>query len=446
MIRVRFAPSPTGLLHVGNIRIAILNYLFAKKNSGRFILRIDDTDLERATKESENSILEDLKWLKIQWDEFYRQSANFEKYKIAIDHLRKNDRIYPCYETKEELSLKRKIQISAGIPPIYDRASLKLSAEERKKFENDGVQPYWRFKLDDTQLMEWNDLVHGKISVPLSSVSDPILAKPDGSFVYTFASVVDDINMGITHIIRGDDHITNTAVQMDIFKALSRQLPEFAHVPLLSAYDGQDVSKRAESSLSITNMRDAGIEPWAIWCVLATLGTSNNANHRVDFETLLAEFSFGKMSLSSPKFNLEEVKRLTRAIISEKSFDEVRDRLAELNLKNISAEFWEAVKENLNSIEEIGFWENILFNEINSIKEDEVFVNQMLETLKDPIDFDQWIKDLKQISARKGKDLFHPIRVVLTGLEDGPELVKIARLLGYNRIKSRIENNLKAAK
>ncbi|MDR0968819.1 MAG: glutamate--tRNA ligase, partial [Holosporaceae bacterium] len=429
---------------VGNVRIAILNYLFAKKNGGKFILRIDDTDLERSTKKSEELILKDLEWLEIRWDEFYRQSERIEKYAEAIDRLKKSGRVYPCYETKEQLSLKRKIQASMGVPPVYDREALKLSYDERQKLESGGIKPHWRFKLDDERVIEWDDLVHGKISIPLDSISDPVLIKPDGSFVYTFASVVDDVNLGITHIIRGNDHITNTAAQIDIFKALCGEFPKFGHVPLLSSFDGEDVSKRSNSPLSVVNMRNDGIEPRAIRNVLATLGTSNNASHLDDIKSLIEKFSFEKMSLSSPKFNPSEVKSLTQKIIAEKTFDEAKPELEKLNLKNISVEFWDAIKNNLHSIKEAAFWDDILFNKINVIKEDEKFVGQMLETLKNPVDFDLWISDLKQISGKKGRDLFHPIRVALTGLENGPELAKIVGLMGYDRIKSRVENNLKA--
>jgi glutamyl-tRNA synthetase len=432
------------LLHVGNVRIAILNYLFAKKNKGKFILRLDDTDQERSTKESENFILEDLKWLGIQWDEFYRQSENISKYEIAANRLKSCGRIYPCYETKEELSLKRKIQSTKMAPPIYDRAALSLTEQEAKKMEAAGRKPYWRFRLNDTQVMEWTDLVHGKISIPLSSISDPILIKPDGSFVYTLASVVDDIDMRITHIIRGDDHITNTAVQMDIFQAIFGKYPAFAHVPLLSSIDGIDVSKRYRSPLSIVNMRNDGVEPRALWCILATHGTANNKDPADNLETLMKKLSFEKMSLSSPKFNPEEIKLLTKKIIAEKSFDDVKADLEKLKLKNISQKFWDTIKGNLYSIKDVVFWEEILFDKIDIIKEDENFVNQMLKTLQNPMDFEQWIKDLSQISGRRGKNLFHPIRIVLTGLNNGPELIKVVGLLGYDGVKLRIENNLKA--
>ena len=439
-IRVRFAPSPTGLLHVGNIRIAILNYIFTRKNGGKFVLRIDDTDVLRSTKESEQLILQDLQWLGIKWDEFYKQSNHFSKYDEAINYLKKIGRVYACYETKDELSLKRKIQASRGVPPVYDRAALELTADQIKKLEDDGVKPYWRFKLNEQDTVSWNDLVHGQISIPLNSISDPILIKPDGSYVYTFASVVDDVNIGITHIIRGDDHITNTAAQIDMFKTLSQNIPEFAHVPLLSALDGQDVSKRTGSPLSIVNMRNDGIEPDAIWNVLANLGTSNNVNYQDSFEQLVDKFSFDKMSLASPKFNIEDVKLLTKKIVSCKTFDEVKDSFGDLEY--FSEYFWDAIKGNINSLKEVRYWYDVCFKDIQLIKEDSDFVQLMLDKLHS--DFSTWISDLKQASGRKGRDLFHPIRVVLTGLDKGPELEKIFHLLGYERLKHRIEQNLKA--
>jgi glutamyl-tRNA synthetase len=423
-----------------------VNYLFAKKNGGKFILRIDDTDLERSTKEFENELFRDLEWLGIKADELYRQSDNHAPYSSAMDRLKKIGRVYACYETKEELSLKRKIQTSSGNSPVYDRAALRLSPEAKEKLEQEGLKPHWRFRLNDEDCMEWNDLLHGKISIPLNTVSDPILMKPDGSFVYTFASVVDDVNMGITHVIRGDDHVTNTAVQMDIFSALSGEMPNFAHIPLLSSADGEELSKRTGASLSISCMRDSGVDPGAILNVLATLGTANNVNHRDKLEDLVEHFSFEKMSLSAPKFNLEDVKTLTKKIISEKTFGEVKGELQELNLENISEEFWDAIKENLSSVKESAFWHHILFNEINMLKEDENFVKQMLQTLTSPLNFDEWISSLKQVSARKGRDLFHPIRIVLTGLEDGPELRRIVNLLGYERLKERIKRNLESAR
>ncbi len=439
-VKVRFAPSPTGLLHVGNVRIAILNYLFVKNQGGRFVLRIDDTDRERSTIESENLILEDLKWLGFKWDEFYKQSNHFQKYDEALEYLKSIGRVYPCYETKDELSLKRKIQSSQGIPPVYDRASLHLSDEAKADLEKRGIQKYWRFRLNETETVEWSDLVHGKISIPLNSVSDPIIIKPDGSYVYTFASVVDDINIGITHIIRGDDHITNTAAQIDMFRAISGKVPQFAHVPLLSSIDGQDVSKRTSSSLSMVNLRNAGMEPRAIINILSSLGTSNNIDYKNSFEDLIKEFSFEKMSLSSPKFNVRDVKLLTKKIISEKSFEEVKNKVSQ----EISAEFWETIKGNIYTLNEIDFWYRILCEDIPRCTEniDKSYLHQMLEALCSATDFDSWISGLKKISRKKGRDLFHPIRVILTNQERGPELRKIFDLLGYEKVKKRIEENI----
>lgn len=439
-VKVRFAPSPTGLLHVGNIRIAVLNYLFAKNKGGKFVLRIDDTDKERSTIESENLILEDLKWLGFKWDEFYKQSNHLSKYNEALEYLKSIGRVYPCYETKDELSLKRKIQTSQGIPPVYDRASLQLSDKEKIDLEKKGVKKYWRFKLNNTEIVEWSDLVHGKISIPLNSVSDPIMIKPDGSYVYAFASVVDDINIGITHVIRGDDHITNTAAQIDMFRAISGNAPQFAHVPLLSSIDGQDVSKRTSSSLSMVNLRNAGMEPQAIINVLSSLGTSNNIDYRNLVEDLIKEFSFEKMSLSSPKFNIRDVELLTKKIIAEKSFDEVKLKIS----NKISEEFWETIKGNINTLKEVDFWYEIFYKDIPPCieKVDKSYLRQMLESLSSEIDFDTWISQLKKISGRKGRDLFHPIRMILTNQEKGPELRKIFELLGYEKVKKRIEENL----
>ena len=439
-VKVRFAPSPTGLLHVGNVRIAILNYLFVKNQGGKFVLRIDDTDKERSTIESENLILEDLRWLGFEWDEFYKQSNHFSKYDEALEYLKSIGRVYPCYETKDELSLKRKIQASQGIPPVYDRASLQLSDEEKANLEKKCIRKYWRFKLNNTETVEWDDLVHGKISIPLNSVSDPIIIKPDGSYVYTFASVVDDINIGITHIIRGDDHITNTAAQIDMFRAISGNAPQFAHVPLLSSIDGQDVSKRTSSSLSMVNLRNAGMEPRAIINVLSSLGTSNNIDHKNSIEDLIKEFSFEKMSLSSPKFNVRDVELLTKKIISEKSFDEIKSKIS----KGISEEFWETIKGNINTLKEVDFWYGIFYEDIPPCVEgiDKNYLDQMLKNLSPGVDFDTWVSQLKKVSGKKGRDLFHPIRMVLTNQEKGPELRKIFDLLGYEKVKKRIEENI----
>ena len=448
-IRVRFAPSPTGLLHAGNVRVALFNYLFVRKFGGKFILRIDDTDQERSTKESEALILEDLAWLGIKYDEFYRQSERINKYAEIFERLKAEGRVYPCYETKEELALKRKTQTMSGIPPVYDRGALKLTDEQRKKLEESGMKPYWRFKLDDSTTAEWNDLVHGEIRIPLNTVSDPVVVKPDGGFVYTFASVVDDADLGITHIIRGDDHVTNTAVQIDIFKAIcSGSYPSFAHLPLMSSMDGQEVSKRTGSALSVVNMRGDGIFPEALINLLANLGTANNIDYRDTFESLIKKFDFKKMSLASPKFNIEDVRIINKKILVEKKFDEVKTKL-QASLKNFADDkkmhaLWDTVKGNINKLSEVSFWDDVFHGKIkiSSEKLDDTFLKQMLDTLSNSVDFDQWVSKLKEISGKKGRELFHPIRIALTDLENGPELKKIVQFLGRDAIKERIKKHM----
>lgn len=478
-VRVRFAPSPTGLLHVGNVRVALINYLFVRKCGGKFVLRIDDSDKERSTKESEQQILADIDWLGLKYDEFYRQSERLEKYLEAFEKLRAADRVYPCYETKEELALKRKTQTMSGIPPVYDRSSLKLTDTQRKQKESEGARPYWRFKLNDKESAEWNDLIHGHISIPLNTVSDPVIIRPDGGFMYTFASVVDDADLGITHIIRGDDHVTNTSVQIDLFRALSKadsktdekeSIPEFAHMPLMSALDGQEISKRTGSPLSIVNMKNDGILPEAIIDVLANLGTSNNVDPRDTLETLINKFDFKKMSLASPRFNLDDVRLINKKILAEKAFKDVKEEIKKIlqtkpefqcegtqqnhndccSCSKIS-DLWDTVKENVNKISDISLWYDVLCSQNQKIKaemeqSDMAMLQQMSQTLQKNedgnVDFDAWIKNLKKVSGKKGRDIFHPMRIALTGLENGPELRKITQFLGYDEIKRRILNQL----
>lgn len=462
-IKVRFAPSPTGLLHVGNLKIALLNYIFAKKVGAKFVLRIDDTDSERSTKESEEQILKDLAWIGIKYDEFFRQSERVSKYHNAFEKLREQGRVYPCFETKEELALKRKTQTMNGVPPVYDRAALQLTDIQRKKLEESGVKPYWRFKLNETNTVEWKDLVHGEIHIPLNTISDPVIVKPDGNFIYTFASVVDDADIGITHIIRGDDHITNTAAQIDIFEAICGKKPEFAHIPLMSSIDGQEVSKRTGSPLSVVNMRNDGILPEAVVDVLVNLGTSENIDYHDTMESLIKKFSFEKMSLASPKFNIEDIRVVNRKILAEKTFEEVKNKVLSafgemMNDNHVSLEkLWDLVKGNINKVSDVVFWYDVLCGTKNEKKEeneekiDKKFLQQMLESIPisstsdDLLNFDAWIAKLKEISGKKGRELFHPIRTVLTGLENGPELRKIVSFLGrtavLKKINSCIENS-----
>lgn len=445
-IKVRFAPSPTGLLHVGNVRIALFNYFFAKKFKGRFVLRMDDTDVERSTKESEKLILEDLAWIGIKYDEFYRQSERIEKYRAFFERLKAEGYVYPCYETKEELTLKRKAQLMSGTPPVYDRAALKLTNARKQELEDSGIKPYWRFKLDDAAIVEWNDLIRGEIRIPLNSLSDPVIVKADGNFVYTFASVVDDADIGITHIIRGDDHVTNTAVQIDIFKAISNICPKFAHIPLLSSINGEEISKRIGSLLSIANIRANGIFPEALINVLAALGTSSDAHPYDTMEALIEKFNFEKISLVSPKFNIEDVRIINRKVLARKTFEEAKPSLHRiLNITDDKMRaLWDMLKENISEISEISFWNDVFQGKAKASSEkiDNTFLKQMIDLLPSDANFDQWVKNLKEASGKSGRDLFHPMRIVLTDLEKGPELKKIVRYLGYDAIKEKIKRHM----
>lgn len=442
--KVRFAPSPTGYLHVGNIRIALINYLFAQKNNGVFVLRIDNTDLERSTKEFEENILSDLKWLGLNWDEFYKQSNNIFRYDQTMEYLKSIGRIYECYETKEELALKRKIEASKGIPPVYDRAALKLTNDEKLELQKKGIKPYWRFKLNESETVLWNDLIHGEISVPLSSISDPILIKPDGGYTYTFASVVDDIDMEISTIIRGDDHITNTAVQIDMFNAIRGYAPDFAHVPLMSSLDGQDVSKRTNSPFSIINMRKSGIYPEAILNVLASIGTPNPVVCD-SLQKLVSKLNLSKMSLSAVKFNLEDVKALNKKILSNKSFSDVESDIRNLGI-DISEEIWEISKHNLNNVEDIKYFKDMIdgkfLSEAKLTSEDKEFLNKILSLIDADFNYENWISEIKKQTMKKGRSLFHPIRIALTGLDTGPELHSVCDFLGPEEIKNRIKKML----
>ncbi|NJM93150.1 MAG: glutamate--tRNA ligase, partial [Rhodospirillaceae bacterium] len=332
-VRVRFAPSPTGRLHVGNIYIALHNWLFARKAGGEFLLRLDDTDRERSTEDFANGIKADLEWLGLSWNLFDRQSVRLAIYDAAADKLRANGRLYPCYESAEELSLKRKVQLSQGKPPIYDRAALKLTDADRARLETQGVKPHWRFKLEPRDV-RWDDLVRGPQHVDETSQSDPVLVRENGSYLYTFTSVVDDIAFGITQVIRGNDHVTNTATQIQIFEALGATAPAFAHLPLLVDAAGEGLSKRL-GSLSIGQMRDDGLEPMAINAYLARIGTGDPVAPARALADLLPDHDLGKFGKSSPRFDPEELKHLNARLLHHLPFEEARKHLAAIGLGDV---------------------------------------------------------------------------------------------------------------
>ncbi|HEY8190261.1 MAG TPA: glutamate--tRNA ligase, partial [Micavibrio sp.] len=321
-VRVRFAPSPTGYLHAGNVRAAVVTWLFAKKHNGHFLLRIDDTDLERSKAEYEADIEQSLLWLGLVWDEKARQRDRLNRYAEVIDKLKEAGRLYACYETPEELALKRKTQLSQGLPPLYDRAALALSDEQKRKFESEGRRPHWRFKLNEGAI-EWNDLIRGSVKFDSKDISDPVLIREDGSPLYHLCSVIDDIDHEITHVIRGEDHVSNTAMHIQMFEAIGRKPPNFAHLPLISDAEGGKLSKRL-GSLSMRDLREVErLEPMAINSLMARLGSADPIEPFTNIDELAESFDLSKFARSTPKFDVEELMRLNAKILHQMPFDAV---------------------------------------------------------------------------------------------------------------------------
>ena len=440
---VRFAPSPTGRLHVGNVRTALINWLFAKGQQGKFILRIDDTDTERSTQEYEDGIRTDLTWLGLVWDNSFSQSKRFAEYDAAADKLREMGLLYPCYETADELDRKRKIALSRGRPPVYDRAALELSDEDKAKLEAEGRTPHWRFKLSGGRV-EWTDLVRGDQSIDTSSLSDPILIREDGSYLYPLPSVVDDIEAKITHVVRGEDHVTNSGAQIEIFKALGGTAPDMAHTPLLIGADGQGLSKRL-GSLSMGELRAQGYEPMAVSSLLAKIGTSDNVEARETLDQLVAEFDFGKIGRAPARFDEAELLSLNAAILHGLPFEAVKDRLADVDPRAADEAFWTVVRENCSLLPDVAAWVETVFGEITPLvdAEDKDFVATAATLLPEGDltgeSWSQWANAVKAETGRKGRGLFMTLRKALTGQEHGPDMGALLPLIGRDRALRRLQ-------
>ena len=441
---VRFAPSPTGRLHVGNVRTALINWLFAKGQQGKFILRIDDTDTERSTQEYEDGIRTDLAWLGLTWDDSFSQSDRFAEYDAAADKLREMGLLYPCYETADELDRKRKIALSRGRPPVYDRAALALSDDDKAKLEAEGRSPHWRFKLSGERI-EWNDLVRGPQSIDTSSLSDPILIREDGSYLYTLPSVVDDIEAKITHVVRGEDHVTNSGAQIEIFKALGGTAPDMAHTPLLIGADGQGLSKRL-GSLSMGELRAQGYEPMAVCSLLAKIGTSDNVEARESLDQLVAEFDFGKIGRAPARFDEAELLSLNAAILHGLPFEAVKDRLAAVDPRAADETFWSVVRENCSLLPEVAGWVETVFGDVTSLvdAEDKEFIATAAKLLPEGEltgdSWSAWANAVKAETGRKGRGLFMPLRKALTGQEHGPDMSALLPLIGRERAMARLQS------
>lgn len=442
-VKVRFAPSPTGKLHVGNVRTALVNWLFAKGQGGQFVLRIDDTDLARSTAEYERGIEQDLTWLGLVWDERHNQSQRFDRYRAAAERLKAAGRLYPCYETAEELDRRRKVQLSRGQPPIYDRAALQLNEVQREAYEAEGRRPHWRFKLDGKRV-HWVDLARGSAEVDTASMSDPVLIREDGLFLYTLPSVVDDLDMGITHVIRGEDHVTNTGAQIEIFEALialgwTGRLPGFAHMPLLVGADGQALSKRL-GSLSISEMRDQGYEPIAITSHLGKIGTSDALEIAPSMAALGQGFSFDKMGRSPARYDTADLDRLNAQALHAMDYDSARARLSAADC-DLGEEFWTAVRPNLERFGDVKALARIVKGPVTPVIADAGFAGVAVETLPETIGGDTWSAWTGEIKARtgaKGKALFMPLRQALTGQDHGPDMAALIPLIGRDRIVKRL--------
>ena len=443
-VRVRFAPSPTGRLHVGNIYIALHNWLFARKAGGEFLLRLDDTDRERSTEDFANGIKADLEWLGLTWNLFDRQSVRLAIYDAAADKLRGAGRLYPCYESAEELSLKRKVQLSQGRPPIYDRAALKLTDADRARLEAQGVKPHWRFKLEPRDVA-WNDLVRGPQHVDESSQSDPVLVRENGSYLYTFTSVVDDIAFGITQVIRGNDHVTNTATQIQIFEALGAKAPAFAHLPLLVDAAGEGLSKRL-GSLSIGQMREDGLEPMAINAYLARIGTGDPVVPVGVLDELVPSHDLGKFGKSSPRFDPEELKHLNARLLHHLPFEEARKHLAAIGLGDVDAAVWDAARANVEKVEDVAVWQSVVKGPVKPAITDVAFAATAADLLPpEPWNTETWgawTNAVKTATGRKGRELFMPLRQALTASDHGPELKLLLPLIGRERALKRLKGEV----
>jgi glutamyl-tRNA synthetase len=440
---VRFAPSPTGHIHIGNARTALLNFLFAKKHQGRFVLRFDDTDPERSQEVYAQAIEADLTWLGAVPDAVLRQSDRFALYAAAAQKLREEGRLYPCYETAEELDRKRKRQQARGLPPIYDRAALALSSADRAKLEAEGRRPHWRFKLEP-KIVRWNDLIRGGCHIDCASLSDPVLLREDQSYLYTLPSVVDDIEQRISHIIRGEDHVTNTAVQIELFEALAgpSRHPVFAHHNLLISASGEGLSKRS-GALSIGSLREEGIEALAVAAVAVLTGSSGELHPVASLDELISSLDLSEISRTPARFDPLELAALSARTLHGLRFEAVRERLAAHDIAGWKAEpFWLTVRGNLTAFLEVVGWWRVVDASVEPLIEDAAYLERARELLPaepwDAMIWGNWTAALKAATGRRGRALFHPLRLALTGRADGPELAALLPLIGRSRAAARL--------
>lgn len=436
----RFAPSPTGMLHIGNSRTALINWLYARKHNGIFILRFDDTDLERSKQQYKNAIEEDFKFLGLNWDQTFCQSSRLDKYEAVKALLLQKNKLYPCFETQEELELKRKLQLSRGLPPIYDRAALNLTEQQINDYISKGRKPHYRFLISHTPII-WQDMIKGEVKYEGKNIGDPIVIREDNSMTYMLCSVIDDIDYAITHIIRGEDHVTNTAIQVQMFEALEAEVPNFAHLSLVISRD-EKISKRI-GGFEIASLRDEiGLEPMAINSFFSLLGSSSAIMPFKNLDGLIQEFDINNFSKRPTTYLSEELERLNHKLLISLSFDEVKDRLKEIKAEQVNEQFWLAVRGNLQKLSEIKDWWNICDSPSKVEGLDKEFLKQAATLLTDePITIDSWsiwTKRIMEVTGKKGKEVFLPLRLAITGMASGPEMSVILPLLSKDEIIKRL--------
>jgi glutamyl-tRNA synthetase len=435
MAITRFAPSPTGRLHVGNVRTALINWVVARQSGGTFILRLDDTDAERSTDAFAQGIREDMAWLGLAWDKEARQSDRFDRYDEARWKLVEQGRLYPCYETPQELETQRSLQRARGMPPVYDRSARSLTPAERTALENAGRRPHWRFLLgNDT--VGFEDLIRGPVAFEAGHVSDPVLVREDGVPTYTLATVVDDMDMGVTHVIRGEDHVSNTTVQIELIAALGGAPITFGHHPLLTAAEGEGLSKRTGGG-AVADLRDAGIAPMALVSYLARLGTSLPIEPFYDIEDVVAAFDFATISRNPPRYDPADVSTLNQKWLHGAPYSAVAEALGDFD-----PAFWDLVRGNLEYAREAHDWWRICNEAITPVPGDAAFAEAAADVLPpepwDETTWKTWTQAVKEATGRKGRELFMPLRLALTGLDHGPELAGLLPCMGMERVKARL--------
>lgn len=438
----RFAPSPTGMLHVGNIRAALLNWLYARKYNGEFILRFDDTDLERSKQEYKDAIEKDLKFLNLNWNQTFNQLSRLDRYEEVKKLLLDEKRLYACYETPEELELKRKFQLSKGMPPIYDKAALKLTEEQAQKYIEQGRKPHYRFLVNHKPIV-WQDMIKGEVKYEGKALSDPIVIRADGSMTYMLCSVIDDIDYAITHIIRGEDHVSNTAIQIQMFEALNTIPPIFGHLSLITSKD-EKISKRV-GGFEIANLREeVGLEAMAIASFFSLLGSSAQIMPYKNMAELVENFEISSFSKSPTIYQPEDLERLNHKLLISLNFDEIKNRLKEIDAEYIDENFWLSVRPNLQKLTDAKEWWEVCHEtpDVQSLNLDKEYLKQAANLL--PAGeitteiWSIWTKKIADSTGKKGKELFLPLRLALTGKESGPEIAKVLPLIDREEIVRRL--------